>query len=64
MVDGTKTRKFGGNGLGLAIARKLMEMMNGNIELYSEGIDRGTTIYITMLIKERLLFENKQDIAT
>ena len=41
-----------------------MEMMNGNIELYSEGIDRGTTIYITMLIKERLLFENKQDIAT
>ena len=64
MADGTKTRKFGGNGLGLAMARGLMEMMNGNIQLYSEGIDRGTTVYITMPIKEKLSFEKKQDIST
>lgn len=58
MVDGTKTRKFGGNGLGLAISRRLMEMMNGSITLDSEGIDRGTTVHIIMPIKE------KQDIQT
>ncbi len=52
MVDGTKTRKFGGNGLGLAISRSLMEMMNGSITLYSEGVDRGTTVDITMPITE------------
>lgn len=59
MVDGIKICKFGGNGLGLVIVCKLMEMMNGNIEFYSEGIDWGIIIYIIMLIKERLLFENK-----
>jgi signal transduction histidine kinase len=51
MVDGTKTRKFGGNGLGLAISRRLMEMMNGTIILFSEGLDRGTRVDITMPIK-------------
>ena len=64
MVDGTKTRKFGGNGLGLAMARGLVEMMNGNIHLYSEGIGRGTTVYITIPIQERLSLEKKQDIST
>lgn len=53
MVDGTKTRKFGGNGLGLAISRGLMEMMNGSIHLYSEGVDLGTTVDIMMPIKEK-----------
>ncbi|NEP84268.1 MAG: two-component sensor histidine kinase [Okeania sp. SIO3B3] len=53
MVDGTKTRKFGGNGLGLAISRGLMEMMNGSIHLYSEGVDRGTTVDIMMPIKAK-----------
>ncbi|NEP70628.1 MAG: HAMP domain-containing histidine kinase [Okeania sp. SIO2G4] len=58
MVDGTKTRKFGGNGLGLAISRGLMEMMNGSIHLYSEGVDQGTTVDIIMPIKKQ------QDIQT
>ncbi|NEQ72220.1 MAG: two-component sensor histidine kinase [Okeania sp. SIO2C9] len=53
MVDGTKTRKFGGNGLGLAISRSLMEMMNGSINLYSEGVNRGTTVDIILPIKEK-----------
>ncbi|NES93045.1 MAG: HAMP domain-containing histidine kinase, partial [Okeania sp. SIO2B9] len=53
MVDGTKTRKFGGNGLGLAISRGLMEMMNGSIHLYSEGVDQGTTVDIIMPIKKQ-----------
>ncbi|MDJ0555332.1 MAG: ATP-binding protein [Microcoleaceae cyanobacterium MO_207.B10] len=51
MVDGTRTRKFGGNGLGLAISRNLIEMMNGTIILFSEGINKGTKVDITMPIK-------------
>ncbi len=48
MVDGSKTRKFGGTGLGLAISRNLTELMGGSVSLYSEGIDRGTTVEITL----------------
>ncbi|NES05929.1 MAG: two-component sensor histidine kinase [Okeania sp. SIO2F4] len=64
MVDGTKTRKFGGNGLGLAISRSLMEMMNGDIKLSSEGINQGTTVNITMPIKKILSSEEKLYIST
>ncbi len=64
MVDGTKTRKFGGNGLGLAISRSLMEMMNGDIKLSSEGINQGTTVNITMPIRKILSSEEKLYIST
>ncbi|MEM1171867.1 MAG: HAMP domain-containing sensor histidine kinase [Cyanobacteria bacterium P01_H01_bin.35] len=64
MVDGTKTRKFGGNGLGLAISRSLMEMMNGDITLSSEGINQGTTVSISMPIKQILPSEEKLYIST
>ncbi|MGD1713846.1 ATP-binding protein [Dapis sp. BLCC M172] len=64
MVDGTKTRKFGGNGLGLAISRSLMEMVNGDIKLSSEGINQGTTVIISMPIKQILSSEEKLYIST
>lgn len=50
MVDGTRTRKHGGTGLGLAISRNLIELMGGNIRLYSKGIGQGTTVEIALPI--------------
>ncbi|RUT05207.1 hypothetical protein DSM106972_040280 [Dulcicalothrix desertica PCC 7102] len=48
MVEGAKNRKLGGTGLGLAISRNLIEMMAGTISLESAGINKGTTIKITL----------------
>jgi signal transduction histidine kinase len=35
-VDNTNTRRFGGNGLGLAITKNLLEMLGGKIWVKSE----------------------------
>jgi signal transduction histidine kinase/CheY-like chemotaxis protein len=44
---GQKTKEYGGTGLGLAIVIKLLELMNGKIELKSEP-DQGSTFTITL----------------
>ncbi|MDB9312127.1 ATP-binding protein [Spirulina sp. CS-785/01] len=48
LVDGTTTRESGGIGLGLAISRQLMDLMEGEITLFSEGENEGTTVKITL----------------
>ena len=47
-VDNSVSRRFGGVGLGLAITRKLLELMEGNIRVASEvGKGSSFTFYIT-----------------
>ena len=49
-ADGGHAREYGGTGLGLVICKRLMEMMNGTIALFSEGEGQGTTLTLTVPI--------------
>jgi len=46
-VDDSKTRLYGGNGLGLAITKNLVELMGGKIRLESEP-GKGSAFYFTL----------------
>jgi signal transduction histidine kinase/CheY-like chemotaxis protein len=46
-IDDTHTRKFGGMGLGLSLAKKTIEVLGGKIWVESEP-DKGSTFYFTL----------------
>lgn len=47
-VDGSRTRQYGGTGLGLTISQKLVEAMGGTVNFYSMGEGLGSTVTFTI----------------
>jgi hypothetical protein len=47
-ADSSSTRTHGGLGLGLAIAKRLVEIHGGEVRASSEGEGRGTTLTVTL----------------
>ena len=52
-ADGKMNRRYGGLGLGLAIARHLTELHGGSISAESPGADRGATFTVRFPLKSR-----------
>ena len=60
-ADSTTTRQHGGLGLGLAIARHLVEIHGGTIKAESEGEGKGSTITIQLPLVESTVRDVKVD---
>ena len=53
-AETSTTRRFGGTGLGLTICRKLIDLMNGTLELRSEpGVGTRMTVRLTMPVESQ-----------
>ncbi len=61
-VDGSRTRQYGGTGLGLTISQKLVEAMGGEVNFYSMGEGLGSTVTFTVpLYQEPVMISSEGD---
>ena len=61
--DATTTNKYGGSGLGMAITKNIVEMMNGSIAVESEkGVGSTFTVNVTLRNSDRTDSEKHSDI--
>ena len=49
-VDSSESRSYGGTGLGLSITRKLVELMDGRIQVHSELL-KGSEFIVTLPVE-------------
>ncbi|MGF1496803.1 MAG: ATP-binding protein [Elainellaceae cyanobacterium] len=62
-VDGSRTRRFGGSGLGLVISQKLVEAMGGVVNFFSLGEGLGSTVTFTVpLYQEPVIVDDIGDV--
>ncbi|MBD3558043.1 histidine kinase, partial [Planktothrix sp. FACHB-1355] len=59
-VDGSRTRKYGGTGLGLTISQKLIEAMKGVVNFYSMGEGLGSTVTFTVPLYQDVVMGSEQ----
>jgi signal transduction histidine kinase len=63
-ADASSTRQYGGLGLGLSIARQLVELHGGSIEVASEGSGRGATFTVRLPVRAAADAPIVHDVAT
>lgn len=61
-ADGSLTRKHGGLGLGLSIAKHLTEASGGEIKAESPGLGQGTTFHLSFPLQEYELRAPQEDL--
>lgn len=57
--DGSTTL-YGGTGIGLCIAKNMVELLNGSIDIYSEK-GKGTTVIITIIVDKKRKISEKAE---
>ena len=59
--DATNTNKYGGSGLGMAITKNLVEMMDGEIHVESQrGAGSAFTVTVPLMVSERSFDDKKE----